>query len=131
MNSTTTALILEGSQGRSFFISETLLAYELIEKIELVSKATEAIKFLNQKKNCDLIVIDLLDTLYQGRDLEVWLRQHPPDCPVILIAPPDVKHTYPPFIALSAPLSLQDFAHAVRTNLNGMRNQNGEIYDYS
>ncbi len=66
------------------------------------------------------MIIDLVESWEEGMQLGFWLNQHPLSCPIILIVPPETSAaplTKAPFIAIPAPVSLDDFTTRVRTVL--------------
>lgn len=113
-------MILEGSDGQSFFLKETLLAEGLADRVDLVSRAEQAIAVMDHSNPYNLVVINLVEAWEQGMQLGFWLTQKAATCPVILIVPPESSESVienAPFMVLSAPLSLHDFTKAVRTAL--------------
>ena len=112
----TRVMILRGSNGQSFFFRETLLAKKLADRVDLVSRADQAIELIR----CfiyDLVVINLVEAWEQGIQLSLWLIQHPAICPTILIISLELDRALPSngsFIVLTEPLSLRDFAASVR-----------------
>ncbi len=115
----TRVLILEGPNGQSFFLKETLLAEGLADRIHLISQARQAIDLLRCLPY-DLIVINLVEAWEQGLQLSLWLSQYTSACPTILIIPSDLDRPLPAngsFIILTEPLSLHDFAARARAAL--------------
>ncbi len=114
------AVMLEGSNGQSFFLKEILLTEGLANEVDLVSRAEQAIDLIKTTPVYSLIVINLVETWEQGMQLGFWLSQQPIHYPTILIIPAELEHRLPPhtpFTILSTPLSLQDFTSTVRTAL--------------
>ena len=115
----TRVMILEGSNGQSFFLKETLLAEKLAGEVDLVSQADRAIDMIGHSVY-DLVVINLAEAWEQGMQLGFWLSQKPSCCPTILIISTELDRPLPSngsFIVLSEPLSLRDFADSVRAVL--------------
>jgi DNA-binding NtrC family response regulator len=115
----TRVMILEGSNGQSFFFKETLLAEGLADQVDLVSWADEAIEMIRQSIY-DLVVINLVEAWEQGMQLSLWLSQHPSLCPTILVISSDLDRPLTSngsFIILTEPLSLRDFATSVQAVL--------------
>jgi hypothetical protein len=115
----TRVMILEGSNGQSFFFKETLLAKGLADQVDLVSWADEAIEMLGQAIY-DLVVINLVEAWEQGMQLSLWLSQHPSLCPTILVISSELDRPLTSngsFIILTEPLSLRDFATNVQAVL--------------
>lgn len=115
------ALILEGSNGLSFFLHQTLLDDRLVGQVDLVTgseQVTDLFYHLYQ-----LIVINLLDTPEQGLKLSTWLNQQPHCCPVIVIAPAEDWDQFPsflhsnPFILLPTSITLDHFSQCARQAL--------------
>jgi hypothetical protein len=115
----TRVIILEGPNGQSFFLKETLLAEDLADRVHVVRQAQQAIDLLRVLPY-DLIIINLVEAWEQGLKLSAWLSQFPAACSTILIIPSDLDRPLPTngsFIILSEPLSLRDFAITARTVL--------------
>jgi len=115
----TRVIILEGPNGQSFFLKETLLAEDLADRVHVVRQAQQAIDLLRVLPY-DLIIINLVEAWEQGLKLSAWLSQFPAVCSTILIIPSDLERPLPTngsFIILSEPLSLRDFAATARTIL--------------
>ncbi|MBN1993365.1 MAG: hypothetical protein JW953_11750 [Anaerolineae bacterium] len=110
-------LILEGSNGQSFFFKETLLANELVEQVDVVSWADEAIELIRHSVY-DLIVINLVEAWEQGMRLGLWLSQRPTYCTVLLIISSELERPLPAngsFAILAEPFSLRNFVDTVHT----------------
>ncbi len=115
----TRVMILEGQNGQSFFLKETLLAEKLADGVTLVNQAIQAIDLLRSLPY-DLVVINLVEAWEQGLHLSFWLSQYDSSCPIILIIPSDLDRPLPTngsFNILTEPLSLRDFAAEVRVIL--------------
>jgi DNA-binding response OmpR family regulator len=115
----TRVMILEGQNGQSFFLKETLLAEGLADSVTLVNQANQAIDLLRSLPY-DLVVINLVEAWEQGLRLSFWLSQYDSSCPTILIIPLDLDRALPTngaFNILTEPLSLRDFAAEVRVIL--------------
>lgn len=115
----TRVMILEGPNGQSFFLKETLLAEKLAGEVDLVSQADQAIDMIHHSVY-DLVVINLTEAWEQGMKLGFWLSQKPSCCPTILIISAELDRPLPSnesFIVLSEPLSLRSFSASVRTVL--------------
>ena len=115
----TRVMILEGSNGQSFFFKEILLAEELADHVDLISRADQAIDLIRHSVY-DLVVINLVEAWEQGMKLGLWLSQRPDHCPTLLIISSDLDRPLPAngsFIILSEPLSLRGFTASVRAIL--------------
>jgi hypothetical protein len=115
------ALILEGSNGLSFFLHQTLLDDELVGRVDLVTQSEQVTGLPDLLYQ--LIVINLLDTPEQGLKLSTWLSQQAHCCPVIVIAPaedwgqlPSFFRSYP-FIILPTSITLDHFSRCARQAL--------------
>ena len=112
-------MILEGNNGLSFFLHESLLGYGLADCVETVHKADEAIDLICESGPFSLVVINLAEAWEQGIHLGFWLKQQAFNCPIILITPQEQHQPVPflstPFIVLPASLSLEDFIRTVRS----------------
>ncbi len=118
-------VMLEGSNGQSFFLKETLLAEGLADHVDLVSRADQAVDLICHASSYDLIVINLVEAWAEGMQLGFWLSQQTPPCPTLLIVPVELDQFLPsttPFVVLSVPLSLHDFATTVRATLQSEAN---------
>lgn len=128
----TCVMILEGSNGQSFFFKETLLAEGLAEHVQLVGCADDAIDLLRHG-NYNLVVINLVEAWEEGMQLGFWLSQRSTDCPVILIISPELEQPLPStngaFIILTEPLSLRSFAASVRKALQPSVDNHQNIQD--
>jgi hypothetical protein len=132
----TRVIILEGPNGQSFFLKETLLAENLADRVHVVRQAQQAIDLL-QVLPYDLIIINLVEAWEQGLKLSAWLSQFPATCSTILIIPSDLDRPLPTngsFIILSEPLSLRDFASKARlvlqpNNSEGMEAKHPTMFD--
>lgn len=115
------ALILEGSNGLSFFLHQTLLDDNLVGQVDLVTRSEQVTGFPDVVYQ--LIVINLLDTPEQGLKLGAWLSQQGHTCPVIVIAPADDWGQLPvffrsyPFILLPTSITLDNFSQCARQAL--------------
>lgn len=131
--SNTHVMILEGSNGQSFFLKETLLAQSLAEDVELVNNADQAISRLKDEPY-DLVVINLVEAWEQGMKLCFWLSERPGLCQTILIISPELNRALPTngsFVVLTEPVSLREFAERVRSVLqpgNGTAVSHKPIY---
>ena len=116
----TQALILDSSNGLSFFLREILLDQGLVSHVDLVAQAEQAIKKIDGSNPYDLVVINLVDAWEQGTELGAWLSQLPVCGAIVLIVPAEsLPHPFKaPFKAISTPLSLQDFTECVQSALN-------------
>jgi DNA-binding NtrC family response regulator len=115
------ALILEGTNGLSFFLHQTLLDDGLVKQVDLVTRSEQVTGSFHHP--FQLIVINLLDTPEQGLKLSTWLNQQPHCCPVIVIAPaedwgqlPSFLHS-DPFILLPTSITLDHFSQCARQAL--------------
>jgi DNA-binding NtrC family response regulator len=125
-------MMLEGSDGFSFFFQETLLEQGVAKQVDRVSLARQAIALIKQSDPYhayDLIIIDLVESWEEGMQLGFWLNQQSSTCPIILIVPPDTSTaplTKARFTAVLAPFSLNDFTDQVRQVLS-TANRNGDV----
>ena len=125
-------MMLEGSDGFSFFFQETLLEQGVARTVDRVSLAGQAISLIKQSDPChayDLIIIDLVESWEEGMQLGYWLNQHGFTCPTILIVPPDTSIAplqKAHFTAVPAPFSLNDFTARVRQVLINARHTTAE-----
>ncbi len=123
-------MMLEGSDGFSFFFQETLLGQGVVKQVDRVSQARQAIALIKQSDPYhayDLIIIDLVESWEEGMQLGFWLNQQATACPIILIVPPDTSTaplTKARFTTVLAPFSLKDFTDHVRQVLSAA-NRNG------
>ncbi len=99
----------------TLLLKQTLLDRGPAERVDLASQVNQVIDLINQSDSYDLIVINLLDIWEQGIQLTFWLDEQAVSCPVVLVLPPELPALAlkDPFIALTAPLSLPDFAEGV------------------
>jgi hypothetical protein len=121
---TTRVLILEGPNGQAFFFKETLLGEGLADKVDLVSRADQAIELLSDGNRYCLVVINLVEAWSQGMQLGLWLSQQDLECPTILIISTELNRPFPfngVSVLLSEPISLRDFADTVRNILDPNR----------
>jgi len=128
-------MMLEGSGGLSFFFQETLLEHGLAKQVDRVSQAEQAIRLIKQMEGShpyNLVIIDLVESWEEGMQLGFWLNQHPLSCPIILILPPETSAaplTKAPFVAVSAPFSLNDFTNRVRAVLTAEANGRNSAFE--
>jgi len=118
---TTRVLILEGSNGQSFFFKETLLGEGLVDQVDLVGRADQAIELLREDESYCLVVINLVEAWEQGMQLGLWLSQKDLECPTILIISSELERPFPfngVSVLLTEPVSLRDFANTVRNILD-------------
>ncbi len=117
------ALILEGSNGVSFFLKETLIDDGLVDHVDLVSQADQAITLINQGTFYQLIVINLFEAPEEGAQLGFWLSQQSVSYPVILLMSPEelssvaVLQSRFPCIILPVTTSLMNFSQSARLAL--------------
>ncbi|MBN1217586.1 MAG: hypothetical protein JXM69_01555 [Anaerolineae bacterium] len=122
----TRVMILEGSNGQSFFLKETLQAQNLSDQIDLVNRADDAIEMLSNIAY-DLVVINLVEAWEQGMRLGLWLSQRPQICRTLLIISAELDRSLPSngsFTILTEPVSLRGFADCVRSILQQARGGN-------
>lgn len=115
------ALILEGPNGLSFFLYQTMLDDEVIGQVDVISRADQAVNLLLHF-TYQLIIINLFEAPDQGLQLSLWLNQQAHYCPVILIAAPDDLPDLPflkshPFIVLPTSITLTNFSQCARLAL--------------
>ena len=131
---TTRVLILEGPHGQSFFFKETLLGEGLVDQVDLVGRADQAIELLREDESYCLVVINLVEAWGQGMQLGLWLSQQDLECPTILIISPELNRPFPfngVSVLLSEPVSLRDFADTVRNILDPTReNVSAQVHHY-
>jgi len=131
---TTRVLILEGPNGQSFFFKETLLGEGLVDQVDLVGRADQAIELLREDEPYCLVVINLVEAWEQGMQLGLWLSQQGLECPTILIISPELNRPFPfngVSVLLSEPVSLRDFADTVRNILDpASKNVSAQAYHY-
>jgi DNA-binding response OmpR family regulator len=120
----TRVMMLEGSDGFSFFFQETLLEQGVAKQVDRVSLARQAIALLKQSDPLhayDLIIIDLVESWEEGMQLGFWLNQQSSKYPTILIVPPDTSTeslSRAHITTVSAPFSLNEFTRRVRQVLS-------------
>lgn len=110
------ALILEGSTGISFFLSEILLEQGQITNIHLCTNAKQAISYVEHTE-LSLIIIDLANAWTQGVQFGFWLQTHKIPVATILIVPLQTNHplfSHKNFSVLALPFTLQEFVVCTR-----------------